>query len=269
MKIFHWIVIFLGGLVFLVWLGLKIQPASFTDYPPAAQDPSFFPLPDNLPAPVARYYLEIYGKHLPLISSAVITGKASMRVNGITFPARFRFTHLAGKGYRHYIEATFYGIPIMKVNEFYLDGHGLMELPFGTFESPQVDQGANLGMWAESVWLPSIFLSDPRVRWEAMDDESAILVVPFGDDEQRFITRFDPDTGLLQLMETMRFRDADGGKKILWITENLRWELLDNTFFPIIGSATWLDEGQPWAVFSVEDIKYNVPVDEYIKDYGE
>ena len=57
-----------------------------------------------------------------------------MRVGGLTFPGRFRFTHKAGHDYRHYIEATFLGFPILKVNESYLDGNSRLELPYGVTE---------------------------------------------------------------------------------------------------------------------------------------
>ena len=38
--------------------------------------------------------------------------------------ARWRFTYQAGEGSRHYIEATVFGQPVMKVNEYYLTGTG-------------------------------------------------------------------------------------------------------------------------------------------------
>jgi hypothetical protein len=34
------------------------------------------------------------------------------------------------------------------------------------------------------------------------------------------------------------------------------------------GSATWLDQGTPWAIFTVEEIVYNVDVREAIRGRG-
>ena len=268
MKIVTSIILILLTLIVLVWIGLKIQPKPFA--PLSANVPALekIPLPDGLPGPVEGYIRQIYGDEVPKIESVVVSGRAAMRVNGITFPARFRFTHIAGQDYRHYIESTIFGIPIMKVNERYLDGHGRMELPFGVFESAQIDQAANLGLWAEAIWFPAIFITDPRVTWEAVDDETAILVVPFGEDQQRFIVRFDPETGLLHFLEAMRYRDAEGGGKTLWINEALKWETVNGNLVPFVGAVTWFDEGSPWATFTVEEIVYNADVEEYIRATG-
>jgi hypothetical protein len=112
-------------------------------------------LPDGLPHPVERFYRQIYGENVPVLESAVITGRAKLRVAGITFRGRFRFTHDAGPGYRHYIEATIFGLPLLKINEHFLEGKARMELLFGVIQdNPKTNQAANLGHWAESVWLP-------------------------------------------------------------------------------------------------------------------
>jgi len=268
MKMLIILLISMFAVITLIWVGLQIKPASLPAFQDEQPDFETIPIPDGLPKPVTRYMQKVYGEQVPIIHSAVISGRATLRVNGVTMPGRFRFTHIAGQGYRHYIESTLFGFPIMKVNEHYLDGKARLNLPFGVFDGPQIDQAANLGLWAETMWLPSVFMTDPRVRWETVDDESAILIVPYGDEEQRFFVRFDPETGLLLLMETMRYRDAEGGRKILWLSEARAWQTINKTLVPSTGAAIWLDEGTPWAIFNVEEIVYNVDVDDYIRSNG-
>jgi hypothetical protein len=265
------VLIIVGALVSLIllgWLGLQIKPAPLQPFPQQSGEAETRQLPEGYPAPVERFYRQIYGESVPIIGSFVVTGRAKMRIVGVTFPARFRFTHIAGQAYRHYIETTFFGLPLMRVNEHYLEGTSRLELPFGVEEGPKVDQGANLGLWAETLWLPSIFVADPRVHWEPIDEETALLIVPFADKEQRFVARFDPETGMLHFLESMRFKGTYSEHKTLWINEALEWGTVDGNTTPVLSSATWFDEGTPWAVFTVEDIVHNADVQEYIQARG-
>jgi hypothetical protein len=253
----------------LVWLGLRIQPRSFARYGKPAGQVQSIPLPAGLPVPVERFYHAVYGDRIPVITSAVITGRATMRpVGPVSLPARFRFTHEAGKGYRHYIEATFFGIPVMRVNEWFLDGRGRLELPFGSDEGPKIDQGGNLGMWSESNWFPAIYLTDSRVRWEPVDDVTAMLVVPFGNEEERYLVRFDPKINLIDWMESMRYHNSQSEAKTLWMNKSVQWGRRDGRPFLTQGAAIWMDDGKPWATFTVEDIVYNADVAEYIRASG-
>ena len=153
----------LGGITALLWTGLQVPPAPFAavGQSPAAQER--IPLPAGLPAPVERFYRSIYGDTIPLLKTAVITGRGSMRpVGGVTMPARFRFTHHAGQSYRHYFETTIFGVPLLRVNEYDVNGSGRMELPWGADQGPHIDQAANLSLWGEiAAWMPAVLLDRP------------------------------------------------------------------------------------------------------------
>lgn len=271
MIVFAWIVGSLAALVFVGWLGLQVQPASFAEYTGApASRIDTMPLPAGLPAPVDRYYRKVYGDSVPLITSAVLTGRARIRPN-IPFwiPARHRFTHVAGQDYRHYIEACWFGIPIMKVNERYVDGASLLEMSLGGTDSgPKVEWSANQGMWAESWQFPSLFVTDPRVKWLPLDDETALLVVPFKETTQEFVVRFDPSTGLPTWTETMRYHASNSPEKTLWMTNAVQYAEVNGVLTNTVGSATWMDDGRPWAVFTLEGAVFNADVNSYVRGKG-
>ena len=188
----------------------------------------------------------------------------------IPIPARFVFVHAAGKDYRHYFEATWFGIPLLKVNEGYIDGESFFESPMGSYYNEQnANQGANLVVWAEAVWFPSLWLTDARARWEPVDEYSARLYVPFGEKQEAFIVRFNPQTNMLDIMEAMRYRDLGQGKpKILWIVQNGPSQPVEGTNLNSVGSVTWLDQGKPWAYFNVEELVFNLDVSDYTLQRG-
>jgi hypothetical protein len=241
------VVVVLVILVTLGWAGIHIRPAPFAPVKQAEVAPETIDVPNGLPGPVERFFRARFGDRIPLIHSAVISGRGTMRLPqlfNLTLPVRFRFIHEAGLNYRHYIEVTFFGLPLLKVNEYYVDGKERQELPWAVAtDNPKLDQGGNLGMWAEVMqWLPSVLVTDQRVRWEPLDDQSAILVVPFGDEEERFIVRFSERSGEITYWEVMRYADGTGEKK-LWV------------------NGTWFDDGRPWFIFEESDVIYNVVVD--------
>jgi hypothetical protein len=258
----------LAGLVGAGWLGLQVEPEPFARYPEPAVQREALALPTDLPAPVERYFRAALGERPPSVESAILTGRGRLRFAGLTFPTRLRFTHEAGRSYRHYIESTWFGIPVLKVNETYLDGHARLELPFGVVANEvKIDQAANLNLWAESFWLPSILASDPRVRWEAIDKRSARLIVPFGPTEDSLTVVFDEATGLVRGIEALRYRAATDQTKTPWRSESLDWQTFHGVRIASPVTATWLDQGKPWLVMTFEEVAFNVEVFEYIRSH--
>ena len=270
MKLLLIIVSVIAGIALLGWLGFQFKPKPFSPYPEAAPQLKTIPLPAGLPAPVERFYKTVYGDEIPVIETAVLKGRGVLAPFRVKMPTRFVFVHEAGKNYRHYFESTFFGFPIMKVNENYLDSKSYFQLPVATYENDaSINQGADLALWAEAAWFPSIWLTDSRVRWEPLDDRTALLFVPFEDKEENFVVRFNPETGLIDSMEAMRYRDpGPQAKKILWITRTMESGTIAGTPLGAVGSATWLDQGKPWATFTLEEVKFNVDVSNYIRQRG-
>jgi hypothetical protein len=269
-------IILVVGAVFAVllvlgWLGLRVKPKPFSAFAGDSPVPETVPLPDGLPAPVERYVRQVYGgDRVPLIESAVISGRAVMSpVGGVKIPARFRFYHRAGYDYRHLFEMTWFGQAFGTGNEHYVDGKSRLVLPFGlSDEGPQIDQAANLSLWAEYVWLPAVLVTDPRVRWEPVDDNTALLVVPFGGKEQTFVARFDPASGRLRMLESMRYKDSKSTAMTLWLNESSNWRTVGGAEIPATGAVTWFDQGKPWALFTVEDVVLNADVSQAIREGG-
>ena len=241
----------LGAFAAVGSLGLRVRPAPFPGVSGPIVPPETVPLPEGLPAPVERYYRLTYGERVPVVTSGVISGRGTLRLFGIRFPLRFRFMHEAARNFRSYFELTVFGRPVIKADEHYRDGKFRQELPFGVEEGePKNDHSAALRMWAEwALWLPAMILQDPLARWEAIDDETALLVVPYGDERERLVVRFDSATGKLLYAEAMKYKHPTDPTKTLWV------------------NAIWLGD-RPWAEFATEEIVLNAPVDTSVTRKG-
>ena len=273
MKVLSLIVGLLLALIFVIWLGFQIQPRQFAALPFEEQEPETVPIPRGLPAPVERFLRVTYGgDQIPVLKTVVLSGLAKMKPGGPWYlPARFRFIHNVGHDYRHYFEATWFGIPILKVNEGYVDGKSFFEAAIIGSQSdhPKLRQGANLALWGEALSFPAVLALDPRVEWQAVDADTAILKVPFEDATESIVVRFDPATGLATTMEVMRYRSTTDDKKVLWIPSSDEYATVDGVTMTVAGSATWFDQKYAWASFYTKDALFNPDFGDYISARGE
>lgn len=265
--------IVLGGLVALAgaaWAGLRLAARPFPASSLQSHDLGTQPLPSDLPAPVARFARAIFnGDRMPNVESALLVGRATIRRGRLVLNARFKFSHLTPDNYYHYIQVTWFGLPVMTINERFLDGKGIMDIPGTRVENdPNTDHAANQGFWSEALaWVPSVVFSDRRVRWEAIDDTSARMIVPNGTEEEAFILHFDPQTGLMTEMTTLRYQDPTPAPRLGWANHTLEWGTFNGVLLPVRAETQWGND-PPWAAWQIEQVLYNVPVTNRLHQFG-
>jgi hypothetical protein len=152
-----------------------------------------------------------------------------------------------------------FGLPLLRGVDDYVDGHGRMRIGRSTVAGPEIDQGENLFLWAELVLVPSVLATRPGVRWEPIDRDSARLRVPFGDGEDELTFRFDRDTGLVGHCEAMRYR-SPGGPKVGWHICYEQWRSFPAGTYPTRITVRWADQLRPWFELDVDGVALNVPV---------
>lgn len=257
-------------LMIIGWLGLQIRPTNLPMPNERPKDLGEITIPDDLPPVVRRYYQVSLGEDVSKIDSLVVCGRG--RANfGIWMPLRYRLTHKPGYEFERYMEVTWFGIPVLKAVDRFVDGKG-MTGPMGREATgPEVDQGANMILWAEAPLMPSLWLTDPRIRWEEIDWFAARLIFPFdrqGDElredepeEDELIVYFDAETGLISRIFAMRYRDEESGK-IPWYVDFLEWQTKDGMTLPARISVTWDDQGKPWSYWDLDEYFWNVSVED-------
>ena len=267
-------VIFLG----IIWLGFQIEPKSFPPHPEKTKDAGTVDVPPDIPSPVKRYYEAAAGSLVPVIKSAVVWGKAKLRINGIWMPVRFKAYYIPGQAFLRYIEVTWFGKTILKVRDSYMNGKGFLKIEGllkMTETGEKIDQGQNLAMWGESVFMPSAFFTDTRAHWEGVDDKTSMsaeewvrFVIPYGEQNDSLDFKFDLKTGLISQICAMRYK-GQNEEKTPWRIDITEWMTSHYVKIPSRSSVTWEDEGSPWSYWTVEDVEYNVEITGVLKDNPE
>jgi hypothetical protein len=256
-----------GGVAVLAgigWAGLQVSPSNLPPPVDVPRDLGPVEIPSNLPGPVRRYFQVALGDQAPRIESLVACGRA--RANfGLWLPLRYRLVHRPGYAFERYMEITWFGLPVLKAIDRYVGGVGMTGPVGKAATGPAIDQGANMILWAEAPLMPSLWLSDSRIRWEAVDDTTARLIFPFGQEEDELTVHFDPESGLVARMTALRYRDEESGK-IPWHVDFLSWQMVNGAKLPARIAVTWEDQGEPWSYWDFEHVFWNVEIFQNSRD---
>jgi len=249
-----------GALAGITWIGLRtpVQP-----HPLAAgsRPGERIPVAPGLPEPVARYFALTAGDSVPLAQAPRITGTVRMRVPGLPLPlwmnGRWNAAYQPGQAFTRIMELGFFGNIVIRGVDEYRDGVGSVTVGNKREAGATYNQAADLVMWAESVWMPSILFTTPGVRWKAVDDSKARMFVPFGAGEHEITWHFDPTTGLLTHLTSFRYKGTNDSWRTPWRVDIRQYDEFEHVKMPSSIAVTWEDDGKPWAVFDVLDLILN------------
>ncbi len=251
----------LGGVITLFslgWFGLRARPKPMKLADQPQNKFEFADLPQDLPQPVRRHYELAFGNHAPMADTAVFLGRAQFRM-GLWMQMRFAAYHLLGRNLLRNIEVTWFDQPFLKGEDTFINGKGMMNINGEITDGFEIDQAACVNMWCEAIMFP--LAGNGRIRWEAIDEHTARLYMPFADGEEEATVHFDPVSGFMRHFTTLRYKDKGSGK-IPWHVEYLNWTTYTAGKFPQKVTVMWEDEGSPWFIGEIDDVVLNVTVPE-------
>jgi hypothetical protein len=167
----------------------------------------------HLPEPAQRYLAHAIAPEAPLAAAVRLRMHGTIRLKKRWHPFTAEQVIVRDRGMVWRARVKFAGTTIRGFDCF-LDGEGRMRwklagvLPVMRAEGPDITRSSAGRFAAESVWLPSVFVSE-RVSWEA--EEPGIAHARFAIDEHDEDVALTLSGGCLQSVALSRWGNPDGG----------------------------------------------------------
>ena len=181
-------------------------------------------------------------------------------------PLRMRSVSRVGESFVNDIEMVWYGRPILRVVDAFVDGHGITKIGPKVLLGEEIDQGANLFLWSEALFVPSAFREGSTVAAEQVGADEIRLTVPFGSGHDEATVRF--TGGHPSRLSALRFKRV-GDPKIWWHVDYSRWVLQEGIAVPQRMDVSWEDEPRLWLSFEVDGFAADVEAEPRLRQVSE
>jgi hypothetical protein len=165
------------------------------------------------------------------------------------------------------MEVTWFQRPVLRGIDSWINKQGVFEMGERVESGERIDQGQLLALWADTVWFPSAYVHNPQIHWEAVDDHTARLVVPYKEGTDSLSFHFDPLSRRMTHLSALRYSD-ESPEKEPWRVDLLEWKEINGMIIPYHIDIAWGESGSPWSYWNVDGIAYNVRVDEQLGERG-
>jgi len=223
----------------------------------------------DLPEPVQRYFRTVLTDGAPLVTAVVMThrgtfdmGETSVRWKPFTSSQRV-VTQSPGFVWNGAV-AMLPGL-IVRVHDAYVGGEGLLHaallglVPVADVRGRGIAAGELMRFLAEAAWYPTALLPSQGVRWQAIDERSALATLEDRGVRATMTFRFGADGLIESVRADARGRTVRG--EVVPTPWEGRWSnhaLRDGMRVPLTGEVAWLlPEGEkPYWRGTIESLRY-------------
>lgn len=217
----------------------------------------------DLPTPVRRYFFYALKEGQPFISYA------RLRHNGSFKPhPKFNWMQIWGEEFFTTENPGFhwYGrTAVFQVIDKFIDGKGILKvylfsfLKLMNYEGKGIDQGELFRWLAEAVWFPTALLPSENIRWEAIDEDSAKVILSNKGVSIEGIFHFN-ELGQVTRFEARRPSGKEVTLREKWTCHYADYREVNGIYIPFYGETVWnLAEGDYcYARFNLLSITYQI-----------
>ncbi len=209
-----------------------------------------FDAPDPQWPDLLHLWLETaHAGRVPQATTCEFVGTGRIRLGRSPWlPVSYRTSHRLGHEFVAEVAATWFGRPVVRGMDAYVDGRGLQRARDSVTVGPGLDSDGVSFLWSEAFLLPATW-SLPGVKWTQSDDATLTLDVS-GPDVAAPVTATvgcDPETGLpTSFSVPWRSKNTEGTVGAGWRVLFDGWRTVDGAWAPALVEVRWLDEDRPW-----------------------
>ncbi len=179
-------------------------------------------------------------------------------------PLEIRMAHRLGYEFVHEIRIGRGALSFRFGLDAYVGGHGLMKVGPSLQTGIEFDQGALIALWGEALCFPAAWERRTDIRWEAVDERTARLVVEGPEGEIPITVGFDPVTGCPASCTADRYKA--NGPKVGWTGRFSDWRRFEGgVLAPGRFEVQWADEPYPWIEIRTTSVSVNAPIDDALR----
>lgn len=211
-----------------------------------------------------RWLDTAHGGRVPRATTAEFVGTGRIRLGRSPWlPVTYRTSHRLGHEFCAEVAATWFGRPVVRGMDAYVDGRGVQRARDSVTTGPGLDSDGVSFLWSEAVLVPATW-SLPGVTWHQPHADTLVLDVS-GAEVAAPVTatlNCDAETGLPQTFHVpLRAKNPEGTQTAPWTLTYAEWRDVDGRWSPGLLEAQWGDEDRPWLRVRMEPPVLGADVD--------